>query len=93
MERSAAARFGFHRRAVFVDDTPVAPKARPNANEIVIGHYASMTGSEATFGRSTDNGIKLAIDEINAAGGVNGKKVRAHYVRRQGRSTARRARP
>ena len=35
-----------------------------------------MTGSEATFGRSTDNGIRLAIDEINAAGGVNGKKVR-----------------
>ena len=35
-----------------------------------------MTGSEATFGRSTDNGIQLAIDEINAAGGVNGKKVR-----------------
>src|SRR3954462_8888609 len=46
------------------------------ANEIVIGHYASMTGAEATFGRSTDNGIRLAIDEINAAGGVNGKKVR-----------------
>ena len=35
-----------------------------------------MTGSEATFGRSTDNGIQLAIDEINEAGGVNGKKVR-----------------
>src|SRR5262249_24114052 len=33
-------------------------------------------GSEATFGRSTDNGIHLAIDEINAAGGVNGKQVR-----------------
>jgi branched-chain amino acid transport system substrate-binding protein len=47
-----------------------------DTNEIVIGHYASMTGSEATFGRSTDNGIQLAIDEINAAGGINGKKVR-----------------
>jgi branched-chain amino acid transport system substrate-binding protein len=46
------------------------------SGEIVLGHYASMTGGEATFGRSTDNGIKLAIDEINAAGGVNGKKVR-----------------
>ena len=46
------------------------------SNEIVLGHYASMTGSEATFGRSTDNGIQMAIDEINAAGGVNGKKVR-----------------
>jgi branched-chain amino acid transport system substrate-binding protein len=45
------------------------------SDEIVIGHYASMTGSEATFGRSTDNGIRLAVDEINAAGGVNGKKI------------------
>jgi branched-chain amino acid transport system substrate-binding protein len=40
-----------------------------------IGHYGSLTGSEATFGQSTDNGIKLAIKEINAAGGLNGKKV------------------
>jgi branched-chain amino acid transport system substrate-binding protein len=47
-----------------------------NANEIVVGHYGSMTGSEATFGRSTDNGIRLAVDEINEAGGVNGKKIR-----------------
>jgi len=47
-----------------------------DSNEIVIGHYASMTGSEATFGRSTDNGIRLAVDEINEAGGVNGRKIR-----------------
>jgi branched-chain amino acid transport system substrate-binding protein len=47
-----------------------------NADEIVIGHYASMTGSEATFGQSTDNGIKLAVEEINAAGGINGKQIR-----------------
>jgi branched-chain amino acid transport system substrate-binding protein len=46
-----------------------------NSNEIVIGHYASMTGSEATFGQSTDNGIKLALEEINQAG-VKGKKLR-----------------
>jgi branched-chain amino acid transport system substrate-binding protein len=45
-------------------------------DEIVLGHYASMTGSEATFGRSTDNGLLMAVDEINKAGGVNGKKVR-----------------
>ena len=34
-----------------------------------------MTGSEATFGRSTDNGIRLAVEEENAAGGVNGKPI------------------
>lgn len=47
-----------------------------DSSEIVIGHFASMTGSEATFGQSTDNGIKLAVDEINEAGGIRGKKIR-----------------
>ena len=42
---------------------------------IKVGHYASMTGKEATFGQSTDNGIRLAVAEINAAGGINGKKI------------------
>ena len=50
--------------------------SKPATNEIVIGHYGSMTGSEATFGESTDNGIKLAVEELNAAGGIDGKKVR-----------------
>ena len=50
-------------------------KGGGNANEILIGHYASMTGSEATFGRSTDNGIQIAIEEVNAAGGIDGKQV------------------
>ncbi len=45
-------------------------------NEIVIGHFASMTGSEATFGRSTDEGLNLAVEEINQAGGIGGKKVK-----------------
>src|ERR1043165_1434732 len=50
--------------------------APPTGDLILIGHYASMTGSEATFGVSTDNGIQLAIKELNAAGGGKGKKVR-----------------
>jgi len=45
------------------------------ATTIKIGHYASMTGSEATFGQQVDKGIRLAVDEINAAGGINGKKI------------------
>jgi branched-chain amino acid transport system substrate-binding protein len=44
-------------------------------NTIVIGHFASMTGAEATFGISTDNAIKIAIEERNAKGGVRGKKI------------------
>ena len=38
--------------------------------ELAVGHFGSMTGSEATFGQSTDNGIRLAVDELNAKGGV-----------------------
>lgn len=45
-------------------------------DEILIGEYGSMSGPEATFGQSTHNGIMLALDEVNAAGGVKGRKVR-----------------
>ncbi|MEO8906052.1 MAG: ABC transporter substrate-binding protein [Polyangiaceae bacterium] len=47
-----------------------------NATEIVIGHYASMTGSTAHFGQDTDRGVRLALEEANAKGGVLGKKLR-----------------
>jgi branched-chain amino acid transport system substrate-binding protein len=47
----------------------------PGTGAIKVGHYGSMTGSEATFGISTDNGIKLAIKERNAAGGVKGRQI------------------
>ena len=37
------------------------------ANEIVIGEYGSLTGGTATFGISTDEGVKLALEQINGA--------------------------
>lgn len=46
--------------------TPQSASAEP----IFIGHYGSLTGSKATFGKSTDNGIKLAVKEANAEGGI-----------------------
>lgn len=49
--------------------------APPSTGAIKIGHFASMTGPQATFGVSTDNAIKLAIKERNAKGGVKGRKV------------------
>jgi branched-chain amino acid transport system substrate-binding protein len=42
---------------------------------ILVGHYGSLTGSEATFGQSTSQGIRMAFKEINAAGGLNGRKL------------------
>lgn len=49
--------------------------SRPAADPIVIGHYGSLTGPEATFGKSTSQGIRLAIKEFNAAGGLNGRMI------------------
>jgi branched-chain amino acid transport system substrate-binding protein len=42
---------------------------------IVIGHFASMTGAQATFGQSTDKGVLMALEERNAAGGVKGRQL------------------
>lgn len=47
-----------------------------NANEIVIGEFASLTGATASFGQSAHKGVRMAVDEVNASGGVLGKKVR-----------------
>src|SRR5262245_46507820 len=49
--------------------------AAPAGDTIKIGEYGSMTGNQATFGTSTHKGIVLALKEINAAGGFNGKKL------------------
>ena len=55
----------------------LAASALPiRGQEIVIGEFASLTGSEATFGINSDNGVRLAIDDINNAGGVLGRKIK-----------------
>lgn len=41
-----------------------------------IGEYGSLTGLTATFGDSTHKGIQMAVDEVNAAGGVKGRPIR-----------------
>ena len=45
-------------------------------NTIVIGAVLCETGSGAEYGKDTRRGIELALNEINSAGGINGKKVR-----------------
>ena len=46
-----------------------------SADTIKVGEYASLTGKEATFGQSSHKGTMLAVEEINAAGGVLGKQL------------------
>jgi len=55
------------------------------SNEILIGEYGSLTGTTANFGISQKNGIDMAIDDLNAAGGVLGKKVRVVVEDDQGK--------
>ena len=42
---------------------------------IKVGEFASLTGKEATFGESSHEGTLLAVEQINADGGVLGKKI------------------
>jgi branched-chain amino acid transport system substrate-binding protein len=44
--------------------------------DILVGEYGSLTGTQATFGQSNHNGVMMAADEINAAGGINGRKIK-----------------
>lgn len=46
-----------------------------SGDTIKVGVYGDTSGSTSSFGLSTRNGIQLAFEEINAAGGVNGKKL------------------
>jgi branched-chain amino acid transport system substrate-binding protein len=46
-----------------------------SSDTIKLGANLEMTGTNATFGQSASNGAKLAIKEVNAKGGVLGKKI------------------
>jgi len=44
--------------------------------DIPIGVYAALTGDQAAFGNATVQGVKLAAEEINASGGLLGRKIK-----------------
>ncbi len=71
--RRFLAPFGFAALAITLVLSGCEPKSQ---NEIVIGEFAPLTGATASYGQSTDAGLKLAIEEINKKGGVLGKKIR-----------------
>ena len=51
-----------------------------------IGAFMSMTGDTGQYGLSAINGIRMAVEEVNAAGGVGGRRV--ELVERDTRSDA-----
>jgi branched-chain amino acid transport system substrate-binding protein len=46
-----------------------------SAQTIKIGTIQPLTGAIAVYGKNVTNAVQLAVDEVNAAGGINGKKV------------------
>ncbi|MBZ0136525.1 MAG: ABC transporter substrate-binding protein [Planctomycetes bacterium] len=44
-------------------------------DSVKLGLFVSTTGAIADFGLATKNGADIAVSEINAAGGINGKQV------------------
>lgn len=65
---------------------PLLSACTKKTNEILIGEYGSLTGNDATFGLSTNKGLRMAFEEINAAGGINGKKIKLITIDDQGKS-------
>jgi branched-chain amino acid transport system substrate-binding protein len=54
--------------------------------DVVLGEFLSLTGSEATFGQLTHTGVALAVEEANAAGGVHGRPIVLRSHDDQGRA-------
>jgi len=61
------------------DSGGATANAGSGGDTIKVGEFASLTGKEATFGQMSHHGTELAIEEINAAGGVLGRKIQLVY--------------
>jgi ABC-type branched-subunit amino acid transport system substrate-binding protein len=55
--------------------TTTSPGASGNKSPIKIGIIADLTGPFTTYGTSLANSAKLAVKEINAKGGIDGRQV------------------
>lgn len=58
------------------DQQPESSEAPQFDGEILVGIMVPVTGSEATYGQDMENAMKIAADEINAAGGILGKELK-----------------
>jgi branched-chain amino acid transport system substrate-binding protein len=44
--------------------------------EIILGMHTDLSGPAATYGVSSSNAVKMRFDEVNAAGGIHGRKLK-----------------
>jgi branched-chain amino acid transport system substrate-binding protein len=54
---------------------PTADGNAATGNTVKIGMVASLNGDLKPWGSDSEKGARLAVEEFNAAGGLNGKKV------------------
>lgn len=60
-----------------IEEPPIQPRvAWEEGPYIKVGFYASLTGSASLLGQMGQQGCRLAAEEINRAGGINGKEIR-----------------
>lgn len=53
-----------------------AGSSQQESDDVIrIGNLGPLTGNTATYGISTKNGVEVAVDEFNNAGGINGKLI------------------
>ena len=72
-------RRGFGMMALLLFMVPFVVVCPGSAQPIRIGVELPLTGYAATYGEDGKRGAELAVDEINGAGGINGRKVEAIY--------------
>jgi branched-chain amino acid transport system substrate-binding protein len=57
------------------EEAPTAEAPKAAADTIKIGFLGALTGDVAMFGKPTLEGMKMAAEDLNAAGGVLGKQI------------------
>jgi ABC-type branched-subunit amino acid transport system substrate-binding protein len=80
MSKSFSA-FGLAVSAMVLTCLPAAAQTKVtnegiSATEIVVGTHQDLSGPIKGWGVPVSNGMKMAVEEINAGGGVNGRKIR-----------------
>src|SRR3981081_2645119 len=73
--------FGLAVSALALTQLPAAAQTKVtnegiSASEIVIGTHQDLSGPIKFWGVPVSNGMKMAVEEINAAGGIHGRKIK-----------------
>src|SRR5262249_41738102 len=56
--------------------SPALAQQGVTPTEIVVGTAQDLSGPIVNFSKATVNGMKMHVEELNAAGGINGRKLR-----------------